>query len=137
MIKVDNTRIENTHTEHEIKVIADKHSIWLSSDQRRGKQANFTNAILIGVIKGVDFRGAIFRGATIHFADFRGSNLQGADFKGATIHFSDFTGAYLTNASFIDADISEVDFTDIYSKGMNLNGATIKNANFKGENFES
>ena len=82
-------------TVDELKIIIEKHRIWLLDDQG-GERADLRRADL----QRADLRGAYLRGADLRGADLRGADLRGADLWGA-----DLWGADLQRANLWGADL--------------------------------
>jgi uncharacterized protein YjbI with pentapeptide repeats len=105
-----------TLTQDELNEILEEHSTWVASNGKVGKQANFENFDLAGLIftkkclvkvifKNADCRGQNFEGLDLTSSDFEGANVEFASFKRSKLLHVNFKNAKLWGAKFDDADI--------------------------------
>ena len=80
-------------TEAELKVVLEKHSLWLINDPY-GVRADLHGADLHGAdLRGADLYIARLMDADLSKADLRGANLCGANLVTAELHGADLSGA--------------------------------------------
>lgn len=85
-------------TEAELKVVLEKHSLWLINDPY-GVRADLHGADLRGAdlsnvcLRGANLYKANLSGADLHGAHLRGVNLRGANLRGANLYDADLSGA--------------------------------------------
>ncbi len=63
-------------TDDELKVVLEKHLLWLKSDRTQGRRAD---------LSGYDLQGKDFQSANLRGANLWGADLEGADFGGADL----------------------------------------------------
>lgn len=111
------------------------------------KNANLTNARVIGTLGKVDMSGVDARNGRFGLDvgnqpmgqmkfDSVGGNFEGANFEGADLNIAAFTfgnlrGAILRNANLYRADLVSADLTGADLTGADLTDADVDNANFK------
>jgi uncharacterized protein YjbI with pentapeptide repeats len=111
------------------------------------KNANLTNARVIGTLGKVDMSGIDARNGRFGLDvgnqpmgqmkfDSVGGNFEGANFEGADLNIAAFTfgnlrGAILRNANLNRADLVSADLTGADLTGADLTDADVDNANFK------
>lgn len=111
------------------------------------RNANLTNARVIGTLGKVDMSGADARNGRFGLdignqpmgqmkfdsvgGNFEGTNFEGADLNIAAFTFGNLKGAILRNANLYRADLVSADLTGADLTGANLTDADIDNANFK------
>jgi uncharacterized protein YjbI with pentapeptide repeats len=116
-------------------------------DKTSFKNANLTNARVIGTLGKVDMRGVDARNGRFGLDvgnqpmgqmkfDSVGGNFEGANFEGADLNIAAFTfgnlkGANLRNANLNRADLVSADLTGADLTGADLTDADVDNANFK------
>lgn len=83
-------------TQKELNIILDEHELWLGSDLKQRKRADFTD-----------------------------KDLSGLDFSGRYLYMVKFVNANCEYANFTDADCEDVDFTNANCKGANFKGAEL------------
>ena len=136
-------------TEAELKIILEKHALWLRSDPN-GVQANLHGADLCGAnlyganlceanlceanlceanlrdanLRDANLHGAGLYGAGLYKADLRWANLYGANLYGANLY-----GADLRWANLYGANLREANLCDANLYGANLYGANLCGAN--------
>lgn len=93
-----------------------------------------------GKATGADFRNALFTRrqgkklvASVHFA---GVGLDLAVFAGLTLDEADFTGSTLRQADFSNATLTDAVFSEIDGSEMNIEGAVLDRADFRGARLE-
>ena len=110
------------YTAEELKVILDKHSLWVSGNDG-GERANLRGANLRGSdLWGIDLRGANLRGANLWEA-----NLWEANLREANLREADLWGANLRGANLREADL----------RGANLWGVVGNSIDIKSGQFET
>ena len=118
-----------------------EHEIWLKSNRKQGKQADFSYRHLEGInLSGRELSYAIFNDTHLNGARFNQTNLRRASFIGADLERAtfydailtacDFRSANLLNASIMGSAACDVDFSH-----ANLNGANIGSTNFSCAHF--
>ena len=75
-----------TIEKEELQEILEQHKLWLSSDGKEGKRADFRGADL----RFADFRGADLSSANLHSANLHSANLSYADLRFADLDYSAF-----------------------------------------------
>lgn len=111
------------------------------------KNANMTNARVIGTLGKVDMRGINATKGRFGLDvgnqpmgqmkfDSVGGNFEGANFEGADLNIAAFTfgnlkGANLRNTNLYRADLNSADLTGADLTGADLTDADVDNANFK------
>ncbi|MFW5432220.1 MAG: pentapeptide repeat-containing protein [Methylophilaceae bacterium] len=111
------------------------------------KDANLTNARVIGSLGKVDMRGINATNGRFGLdignqpmgqmkfdsvgGNFEGANFEGADLFIAAFPFGNLKGANLRNTNLIRADLVSADLTGADLTGADLTGADVDNANFK------
>ena len=96
------------YTAEELKVILDKHSLWVSGNDG-GERANLRGANLRGSdLWGIDLRGANLREADLLGANLRGSDLRETDLWGTDLRGADLRGANLREANLLGANLRGV-----------------------------
>jgi uncharacterized protein YjbI with pentapeptide repeats len=69
--------------QNEIKEILTQHKVWLASNRKKGKKADFAGANLKGtILENANLQGANLQGADLYDADLRGANLKGTILEG-------------------------------------------------------
>ncbi len=81
-------------------------------------RSSFIEHIWRSEFRGVDLRGAIFKGATLDRVWFAFADLRGADLSGASLKHSDLTGADLRGANLTGTDVTDADFSEVKLDGV-------------------
>ena len=109
-------------TADELKIIIEKHRIWLL-DYQSGERADLQCA---------DLQGANLRGADLQCANLQCANLQGANLRGADLQCADLQGANLQGADLQCANLQGANLRGANLQGANLQGANLQGANLQG-----
>jgi uncharacterized protein YjbI with pentapeptide repeats len=109
---------EEAKATQELDDIIKKHELWLKTNKKDGRQADFVGSKDLG---GADFTKkdmsqASFIGASMSLADlsystFDGANLSYADLSGADLSYSSFKKAQLYGADLSCAHLNDTDLT--------------------------
>lgn len=136
--------------------IIKSHKVWLDTDGREGKQANFyaqnleeidlenfdlryaifskTKMIRVKIIncnlQGSDFQDADLSYSYCKNSDFSHSNLKNTNFDGSTILDSNFKKTKLDKTNFYKVKTINLDFSDSEGMKINFSNAQLINANF-------
>lgn len=135
----------------DVQSILQGHILWLNSDGKDGRRANFRNANLQGLdlsnnqLAEASFRGANLQGASLNGCDMRGADLSEAQLSGASLASSNlggtiFSRADLRHAQFNGSDLQAADFSNAQLSGtdlqqLNLASAIFLEADMQGANL--
>ena len=109
-------------TEAELKIVLEKHALWLRNDPN-GIRADLYSADL----SGADLREADLRGA-----DLRGADLCGANLCGANLSMADLSRANLCGANLCGANLCGANLSMAILCGANLREADLREADLCG-----
>ena len=116
----------------DINEILRKHALWLSSDGKKGEQADLTDSNLNGVdLTGADLRKAMLTGASLINADLTEAKLDGACLERAKMEGVKLNKASLAGTSFDEADLSKAELKDVELDYTSFAKATLKRAYFR------
>ena len=79
----------------DLKQILEDHSLWLSSNKTKGKQADLSNQDL----SGTNLAYANLANANLIYANLTGANLIGANLTYTNLYYANLANANLTNAN--------------------------------------
>jgi uncharacterized protein YjbI with pentapeptide repeats len=119
-----------------LKAILTDHAKWLESEEKGGKQADFTGARLQDArFQGANLRRAIFRKARLRSANFQSANLQYAEFQEANLIGANLSGADLRNANLLETDLRSAKLEVASLSGANLQRANLEKADLQEANL--
>lgn len=101
---------------HELKVILENHSHWLSRDCDgwENMRASLQDAYLYDAdLQGAALCSANLQGATLCSANLQGADLYGANLQGAYLQYADLRDANLFDANLYDADLQGADMLGV------------------------
>lgn len=140
-----------SHSTGDVQSILQGHILWLNSDGKDGRRANFRNANLQGLdlsnnqLAEASFRGANLQGASLNGCDMRGADLSEAQLSSALLTASNlggtiFSRADLRHAQFSGSDLQAADFSNAQLSGtdlqqLNLASAIFLEADMQGANL--
>ena len=113
-------------TKKELKVILDKHNLWLEG-REGGVRADLEGAYLIG---------ANLKNTNLEYANLIGTNLIGTNLEGANLYGANLKGATLIDANLEDANLSRANLENVNFIGANLEDA-IMSEDFEVEQEDS
>ncbi len=120
-----------TPSQDDLQVILHEHALWLSSNGRDGKRANF---------RGMDLHGVNMQDMHLPEASFRGANMTGVNLSRANLQGADMAESVMNNANFRDADLEGANFArcsaaGAYFEHANLKSAVLSTGNYNSANF--
>jgi uncharacterized protein YjbI with pentapeptide repeats len=129
--------LEDIMNPEEIQKILEEHRLWLDSDGKDGKRADFEGANLEGAdLEGAYLQGAILKGAHLEKAHLGGAKLQGADLEGAYLQGAILKEAYLGGTHFEKANLEGANLERADLELAHLGGAYLRGANLEGANLD-
>jgi hypothetical protein len=123
--------------QNELKETLAQHGVWLNSDGKNGKRADWCGADLSTldlskqILRRVNFQRANLSKTNLRSADLRSANLEGAILKGALLEEADLRDANLFEANLQQANLKLTRF-----KGADLLLTNIQKADFEEADFE-
>lgn len=145
-------------TQAEFDAAYDRHSEWLSSDKKSGKQMDLQGCDFLGIKmrQRADFReailnGCVFSSAKLPDANFKQAHLIHAQFKECLLYKADFTGANMKYCQFQkanleqaklsiaildDADFSEAELPSVRMSSVFAQNTSFSHANLQGADLE-
>lgn len=120
-------RARRTPSQEQLRSILEQHLLWINSDRRAGRRADFSATDLSGVdlsktvLASANFRGAVLdrtnlAGAMLAAADFQDAALSRTDLAGADLRGADFRGANLDNVRDEGATVGELEKTGAFTR---------------------
>lgn len=117
---------KNTYTDEELKEILAQHKLWLDTNRKKGKRADLSSVVLVGV----DLTKAVLRRADLSKATLTGATLTGANLIGANLIGADLSEVDLRRAVLRSANLTEANLMDANLRGADLRKANCEDANF-------
>ena len=138
-----------TSQRKDLRKILHAHSLWVLSERKKGRMANFDGWNLDGVIlelanlpfarfqsaslkaaflEGINLRQAKLMRANLSEARLAGADFEGAEISGADLSFVECEGANFTNANLVEVNFQGANLDETCFKGANLRRANFKNA---------
>src|SRR3989304_2916215 len=88
----------------DLKQILEDHSLWLSSNKTKGKQADLSNQDLTRA----NLTGANLTGANLTYTNLYYANLANANLSYANLYYANLANANLENANLTNANLENI-----------------------------
>lgn len=103
-------------TQKELDIMLNDHQLWIDSDFKRGKRADFSER---------DVSGLVFSGHYLYMVKFVNANCEGTKFRRSNLIMTDFTNANCKEANFEVAGFWGATGNDKQLKSLSIGCYTI------------
>ncbi|NET71613.1 MAG: pentapeptide repeat-containing protein [Sphaerospermopsis sp. SIO1G2] len=121
----------------------EEHVIWLETDGKEGRRANFSNMDFTGIdFHGANLQQANLRGAKLDHLDLRHALLMDADMSEASLNgvnasHADWSRVMIASASLQHATLDSINLTDANAVSANFHRANLAGAIMSGASFRN